>query len=340
MRVLAVTNMYPGSGHPDQGVFVEQQVLGLRRIGVNVDVLHIERTTRGMRAYFDMTPRFDAALRKDRIDVVHLMYGGVMAERALRHPWNRPAVVTFHGSDLLGARLSGWRRRAIAHVGVLASRRAARRADAVVAVSRVVRQALPADIPSHKVHVIPCGIDMERFVPLDREECQRALGWRGDAFHVLFPANTGDPVKRPALAAAAIQRLKAAGVPAELHHLRGVSNHEVPVWLNASHALLLTSLHEGSPTVVKEALACDVPVVSVSVGDVAERIAGIDGCHLADATPDTLADALARVSRSTRRVRARARIAGLSHVAIAERLRALYSQLLHHGEAEAGSITA
>ena len=54
---------------------------------------------------------------------------------------------------------------------------------------------------------------------------------------------------------------------------------------------------------VKEALACDVPVVSVSVGDVAERIAGIDGCHLADATPDTLADALARVSRSTRRVR-------------------------------------
>jgi len=59
------------------------------------------------------------------------------------------------------------------------------------------------------------------------------------------------------------------------------------VWLNASNVLLLTSLHEGSPTVVKEALACGLPVVSVDVGDVAERIEGIEGCHLAVATPET-----------------------------------------------------
>jgi glycosyltransferase involved in cell wall biosynthesis len=335
--VLAITNMYPAPAHPDQGVFVEQQVLGLRRIGVDVDVLHLERTARGMQVYFDMAARFEAALRRSRIDVVHIMYGGVMAERALRYPWRQPTVVTFHGSDLLGENLSGWTRRAIAHVGVLASRRAARRADAVVAVSRVVERALPAGMQRRNVHVIPCGIDLDRFVPLDRQDCERALGWRAGAFHVLFPANTGDPVKRPALAAAAVEQLTASGVPAELHYLRGVPNHEVPRWLNACHALLLTSLHEGSPTVVKEALACDIPVVSVDVGDVSERIEGIEGCYLADPAPEAIAAALARVARSGDRVKARARVASLSHVAIAERLRELYTRLLD-GAGRAGGI--
>src|SRR5438876_1090772 len=71
------------------------------------------------------------------------------------------------------------------------------------------------------------------------------------------------------------------GVRAEMHYLRGVVHKEVPFWLNASDSLLLTSLHEGSPTIVKEALACNVSVVSVNVGDVSERIKGIAGCHLA-----------------------------------------------------------
>ena len=328
MRVLAITNMYPSPAHPAHGVFVEQQVLGLRRIGVEVDVLHIERVERGMRVYFDMSPRLEAALERRRIDLVHVMYGGVMAERALSRHWTQPTVVTFHGSDLLGEHLSGWTRRAIAHVGVLASRRAAGRADAIVAVSRVVARALPGAIPGAKVHIIPCGIDLDRFVPLDRLACQRTLGWRPDVFHILFPANSGDPVKRPALAAAAVEELVASGVPAELHHLRGIDNDQVPTWLNASHALLLTSRHEGSPTVVKEALACNVPVVSVDVGDVAERIEGIAGCYIAEPTPAAIAEALARVSRSPGRVCARSRIASLSHVAIAQRLRTVYTRLL------------
>jgi glycosyltransferase involved in cell wall biosynthesis len=332
MRVLAITNMYPSAAHPAHGVFVEQQVTGLRRIGVDVDVLQVDRVARGMRAYFEMNPLIDEALGRARTDVVHIMYGGVMAERALSRAFVQPTVVTFHGSDLLGEHLSGLTRRLVAHIGVLASHRAARRADAVVAVSQALARALPASVPAGRIHVIPCGIDLDRFVPLDRAACQRTLGWNPEAFHVLFPANAGDPVKRPALAAAAVECLQATGVRAELHHLQGVPNTEVPTWLNASHALLLTSRHEGSPTVVKEALACNVAVVSVDVGDVAERIDGLAGCYLADADPRALADRLTRVSRSGGRVEGRARMTSLSHVAVAERLRALYTQVLERAD--------
>lgn len=342
MRVLAVTNMYPAPAHPTHGVFVEQQVLGLQRIGVDVEVLYVDRVERGMRAYFDMQPRFEAALGRAPVDVVHLMYGGIMAERALSRAWSQPTVVTFHGSDLLGEHLSGLRRRVIAQIGVAASNRAARRASAVVVVSQRLARALPSSVPADRVHVVPCGIDLDRFVPLDRTECQRTLGWDPTAFHLLFPANTGDPVKRPDLAAAAVRCLTATGVRAELHHLQGIPNEQVPIWINASHALLLTSRHEGSPTVVKEALACNVPVVSVDVGDVVERIDGIDGCHLAAPEARDLADKLALVHASGRRVRGRERMASLSHVAIAERLRALYEQLLHAAPVarRAGAVSA
>jgi glycosyltransferase involved in cell wall biosynthesis len=265
-----------------------------------------------------------------------------MAERALSRAWSQPTVVTFHGSDLLGEHLSGLRRRLIAQIGVLASHRAARRATAIVAVSRRLARALPSSVPADRVHVIPCGIDLDRFVPLDRAACQRALGWDPDAFHVLFPANTGDPVKRPALAAAAVATLAAAGVRTELHHLQGIPNGQVPVRLNASHALLLTSLHEGSPTVVKEALACNIPVVSVDVGDVSERIAGIEGCYVAPDEPRELADRLALVRASRGHVCGREHMASLSHVAVAEQLRGLYEGLLRAapGSPRHGALSA
>ena len=84
-----------------------------------------------------------------------------------------------------------------------------------------------------------------------------------------------------------MERATRLGIDAEMHHLSGVPNDHVPIWLNASDVVLLTSLHEGSPTIIKEALACNRPVVSVDVGDVRERIRGVDGCFLARPDPTT-----------------------------------------------------
>ena len=328
LRVLAITNMYPSPELPWLGTFVEQQVTGLRSVGVETRVLYFNRKEEGPFIYYRMGRRIEEAASRFDPHLIHVMYGGVMAHRVTARPGAKPVVVTFHGSDLLGENLSGMLRKLLSHYGVWCSWRAARRARGIVVVSRNLEQALPGDVDRRKVRVIPCGIDQERFKPMDQGACRRNLGWEAGTFHVLFPANAGDPVKRPWLAQAAVQELRQRGVPAGLHMLSGVPYGDVPGWINASDVLILTSLHEGSPTVVKEALACGVPVVSVDVGDVAERISGIDGCHLAEAEPGDLALKLLEVWRRSRRVASGEAIQGLSLGNIAERLKGFYGELL------------
>src|SRR5687768_15560758 len=107
LRILAVTNMYPIPGHPALGTFVEQQITGLRRIGLVVDVMVVNRCERGMGSYLSMGAELRNRIKHFRPDVVHAMYGGILAEEVTRVFENRPTVVSFCGSDLLGERLSG-----------------------------------------------------------------------------------------------------------------------------------------------------------------------------------------------------------------------------------------
>jgi len=100
------------------------------------------------------------------------------------------------------------------------------------------------------------------------------------------------------------------------------------MWLNASDIVLLTSLYEGSPTIIKEALACNVPIVSVDVGDVSKRIQGIEGCYLALPEPDDLATKLHMVLTGPHRVAGWAKMQGLSLERVALRLRDFYGELL------------
>jgi glycosyltransferase involved in cell wall biosynthesis len=261
------------------------------------------------------------------------MYGGVMADQIVRHRHVRPVVVTFHGSDLLGENLSGLARKVIARYGVYCSRRAARAAERVIVVARHLVGALKGAAVSDKIRVIPCGIDLQRFKPMDPLMCKQLLGWSTGSFHVLFASSNGDPVKRPDLARAAVAQMSSVNRPTEFHHLNGISNREVPFWLNASDVLLLTSLHEGSPTVVKEALACGLPVVSVNVGDVAERIEGIEGCFLAQPRPAELAEKLGLVRERGRRLDCRAQLEELSITNVAQKLKRCYEEIACAGRA-------
>lgn len=281
-----------------------------------------------MRAYFRMLKPLRAAVAEASPALLHVMYGGVMADRVMRWNWGIPKVVTFHGSDLLGENLSGRWRQWLSRYGVHCSRRAARKAQGVVVVSEGLRRALPRGLEESRVRVIPCGIDLNRFQPAVKATCQRQLGWHEGIFHVLFASNNGDPVKRPGLASSAVGALQGAGVRAELHFMQGVPYAEVPIWMNASDALILTSVQEGSPTVVKEALACGVPVVSVDVGDVGERIEGIAGCYLSLPEPEALAAKLMLVRLAGSRVRAQAKVQELSLQKIALRFERFYRETL------------
>lgn len=328
MRLLAVTNIYPTPQSPTIGTFVEQQVLGLRGINLDVDVMLVNRWERGVRSYLTLGAELRNRIRHFQPDVVHVMYGGVLAELVTRTVKDRPTVVSFCGSDLLGELLSGSMRRIISEYGILASHIAARRAVGIVVKSRNLEEALPASVDRSKVRIIPNGIDLERFRPLDQVDCRNKLRWDPNKFHVLFPTNAGDPCKRLYLAQAAIDEANRSGLNAELHQLRGVPHEEVPTWLNASNVVLLTSLHEGSPNVIKEALACNVPVVSVDVGDVCERVGGIEGCHIALPDPRDLGDKLGLVGTRGGRIAGRERMQSLSLEQTALHLGSFYHEIL------------
>jgi teichuronic acid biosynthesis glycosyltransferase TuaC len=334
MRVLCVTNMYPSARFPALGTFVHQQIQGLRDLGLDLSMLYVARREKGRKCFSGLAGRLRKHLAEMDADLVHVMYGGIMARVVTRTITQRPVIVTFHGSDLLGESCAGLVPRFVAWLGVRASIQAALRAAGVVVVSEGVRRTLPPHCPAAKVRVIPCGIDLDRFQPSDRRACRERLQWSPDRFHVLFQDNNNAPVKRPALARAAIAAARAKGVDAELHVLRGVPYADVPLWLNACDVVLLTSEHEGSPTIVKEALACNRPVVSVDVGDVAERLGGIQGCYLARPEAADLAGKLLLVSRGPSSVRGRQTLTELSLHRVAVRLKEFYEDTIqqwNHG---------
>src|SRR5437870_1918030 len=107
MRILAVTNSYPVAHAPHSGIFVEQQIKGLKQIGLDVDVLFVDRLQKGMSAYIGLGSQIRARLRSFQPNVIHSMYGGVMADQVTRAANGVPTVITFHGSDLLGENVSG-----------------------------------------------------------------------------------------------------------------------------------------------------------------------------------------------------------------------------------------
>ena len=331
--------MYPTPAAPHSGPFVAQQVESLRRMGVDVDVLHFPRHEFGRKVYRSL-----GSIVKERVtmtdpDLVHVAYGGIMAEAVTRSIRDRPVLVTFHGTDLLAERAKGILDAVTLRLGVWASRRAARRAAGVIVVSGNVAQALPRSINRSRVWVIPNGVDLSMFRPLHRVECQRTLGWDPARIHVLFPASPARPEKRFGLARGTVELLERKGAAVELHTLDGVPHDDVPIWLNAASAILLTSVHEGSPVVVKEALACNVPVVSVDVGDVRARIEGIEGCSIAAPTETDLAEKLQRAIDRKLPIDGRDRIAELSLERIAVRVRDIYATLAAGAAERTGELS-
>ena len=209
MRVLAITNLHPTSESPGGGAFIAQQIESLRSRGIEVEVMFFrDRRHDGPWVYYRLVRRCGEKSRSAP-DLIHVMYGGVMAAEVTRQGCRVPVIVNFHGSDLLGENLSGVWRKIISHYGVFCSIKAARRAQGVIVVSRNLLDALNCRVSASRARVIPCGIDLQRFKPLDRRLCQQELGWPASQFHVLFVSSSGDPVKRPELARSATEYLGA-----------------------------------------------------------------------------------------------------------------------------------
>lgn len=154
---------------------------------------------------------------------------------------------------------------------------------------------MSAYLPGKDYTVIPSGLDLELFCPMDQKECRQRLALSSEKKLVLFAADPRKVIKRFDLAKKAVE-IVMKSLPVELIIASNEPHALMPVYMNACDALLLTSQHEGSPNVVKEALACNLPVVSLDVGDVRKRIGNAQNCRVCENDdPYEIANALIQV---------------------------------------------
>ena len=307
MKVLFV-----GSGnHGKISPILKSQGDSLAAAGVEVEYFLIKG--KGLKGYLEHTSPLKKYVKENRIDVIHAHYS--MSAFAASLAGVKPIVVSLMGSDVKAtesyklvirffARFFHWR--------------------AII----VKSQDMYKDLRIKRALIVPNGVNLDLFKPMDKATCRHSLGWDAEKIHVLFPANPFRPEKDFALAQKSVGLLDKN---LEIHVFEQVEHQKTPLYFNAADVVLLTSKWEGSPNVVKEALACGCPIVSTDVGDVSERIAGVEGCYVAHSrNPEKLADLLNKALNFEGRTKGNEKIVtdGLDNRQVAEKLIRIYCQIL------------
>jgi glycosyltransferase involved in cell wall biosynthesis len=297
VRALIVTNMYPSPAHPALGSFVRDQVEALQRIP-DLDIELFAFDPGGAAAYVDAAR--ELRRRKLRYEIVHAHFGlsawPALAARGQAH------AVTLHGTDLAHPRS---RKLTLAALPLI---------DLVAAVSEPLLATLPAWAGRRRTAVLPAGVDIQRFAPIERGEARRRLGLDPDRPYLLFPADPARPEKR-------FDRARAVAGDTQLLALKNVDPTEVALWVNAANAVLVSSEREGFGLAVLEALACDVPVLATDVGIAPEALAGITGAYCGPFDTERWKAALApHLATANPRVAGRARAERYSTDAMAARV--------------------
>lgn len=304
MRILIVARCKQGRYAP----FITEQVRAVERQGIQCQFFGINK--KGIAGYFSHLRSFWQTVRKYNPDVIHAHYGfsGLFANSQRRIP----VVTTYHGSDINNPKL-----RFISRVSMCLS------AWNIF----VSRKTLDMAGPQQRFSLLPCGVDLSESQKTLKSHAREQMGLNREKKYVLFAGSFSDLVKNFPLAKETVSLL---GNNVELLELRGYSRDEVTLLMCAADAFLMTSFSEGSPQVIKEALACGCPIVSVDVGDVRERVSGMAGCFVAETfKPEELAGLLRQAIAFEGKTLGLEKVIsdGLDNVQIAGRLLEIYTSV-------------
>ena len=303
MRVLIVCSRNSGKIAP----FIQEQGDALSQLGVEVAYFPIEG--KGLCGYLKNRKQLLSMINEFLPDLIHAHYGlsGLLANLQRKIP----VITTYHGSDINNTKIFPLSRLNM----ILAAHN--------IFVSEKNRH---KSNQTRNQSLIPCGVDINLFQPISKAEARQQLSLSVDKKYILFAGAFTNSVKNPDLAKSAVSFWQNV----ELIELKGYSRHEVALLLNAVDLLLLTSFSEGSPQIIKEAMACNCPIVSVPVGDVEDVISGIDGCYISSYQ---LTDIVAKIKQALTfggRTQGRNRIIemGLDSDSISAKILNVYNKVL------------
>ena len=325
MKILVLASDKGGKFVP----FIEEQITALEALGIQV--IRYGVTGKGITGYLRELPALRRFISAERPDLIHAHYGlcGLLANLQRRVP----VVTTYHGSDINKPSILRFSKIAIrlSAYNIFVSKR-----NIAIAIRRKGEEAKRL---SGKYELLPCGINL----PKPWSELQNKLvgqltlnQWvhgvlSKDVKNVLFAGAFDNKVKDPELAKAVMNELEKKGAKANLIELKGYSRNQVNALMYNCDVLLMTSKSEGSPQVIKEALACGCPIVSVDVGDVAERTSGVEGCYIVQTRePKDIAQAVLQAIAYEGKTNGREKVIemGLSNELVAKQLVEIYKSIL------------
>lgn len=239
--------------------FVKEQGDALSALGVHVFYFAVKG--KGVKGYLSSLPKLKQAIKDNQIDLVHAHYGFCGALSVLQRAV--PVVITFHNGETLTTK------------GKIVASLAARFSAYNIFVAQHIHDKL-VRIPDGYC-ILPCGIDMKQLPLLEKQDAIREMGLPDDRPNILFGGSFSNPRKNYPLAKEAIELLP---FPVNLIELKGFNRSQVNKLLCGCDLFLLPTKSEGSPQVVKEALACNCPIVATGVADIPELLDGVRNSYV------------------------------------------------------------
>ena len=312
MKVLVICSKNSGKIAP----FIMEQAESLIKVGLIVDYYTVER--KGIIGYIKCWKPMIKKINEFKPDIIHAHYGlsGLLANLQRRIP----VVTTYHGSDINNDKVFRFSKICIrlSAFNMFVSEKNMRRAYLTPD---------PSPKGEGKFALIPCGVDVDLFKPLNKVEARQKMGLDENKKYVLFSGAFENKVKNASLAIEAVSQL----TDVELLELKGYNRTQVAKLMNAVDCVLMTSFTEGSPQFIKEAMACNCPIVTVPVGDVPEVIEGVDGCYISVYEPDEVVTQLGLALAFGKRTEARQRIMdkGLDLNTVAGKILQVYEKVIN-----------
>jgi glycosyltransferase involved in cell wall biosynthesis len=265
--------MFPTPENILSGVFIKNQIDSIKKIAsIQNDIYHID-INNGIKGYFKSIPELLNNLHK-KYDIVHCHFGHTSSFIKLLK-CKTPIITSYCGSDILGKTGKNDKltlgSKLFARINIFLSRKdswSIAKADNIA--NKLNKRS--------RISIIPNGVNIEMFKPISRNDAIIKLGLSSKKKYILFPSDPRRPIKNYKLLKKAIKLFEDYKSIEILHFKSKVQNYEVPLYMNCAHVVILTSFQEGSPNVIKEAMACNRPVIATKVGDVENLLKGVKNC--------------------------------------------------------------